>query len=162
MDGWMAKQKLLTSSQIFWCVYQFLKKNWISIYLKIKMLGVQVCPTLWIPSCSVHRIFQAGLLEWVVIPFSRWSSWPRDGTLISNTAGRFLTIWTIRDHLKAYTLQRDKLSQCIITNIIIVSIIIVGNITLAKLINVFQNEWASRLVVDINGDDQSWYCSHHV
>ena len=34
------------------------------------------------PGSSVHRILQAGILEWVVIPFSRGSSWPRDWTWV--------------------------------------------------------------------------------
>ena len=32
------------------------------------------------PDSSVHGILQAGILEWVDIPFSRGSSWPRDWT----------------------------------------------------------------------------------
>ena len=32
------------------------------------------------PGSSVHGIFQARLLEWVAISFSRGSSWPRDRT----------------------------------------------------------------------------------
>ena len=35
------------------------------------------------PSSSVHVIFQARLLEWVAMPFSRGSSQPRDQTLVS-------------------------------------------------------------------------------
>ena len=35
------------------------------------------------PGSSVHGILQARILEWVVIPVSRGSSWPRDGTHIS-------------------------------------------------------------------------------
>ena len=44
----------------------------------------QSCPTLCDsmdcspPDSSVHGIFQAGILEWVAIPFSRGSLWPRD------------------------------------------------------------------------------------
>ena len=44
----------------------------------------QSCPTLCIPmdcslpGSSVHGIFQARILEWVVIPFSRGTSQPRD------------------------------------------------------------------------------------
>ena len=34
--------------------------------------------------------------EWVAIPFSRRSSWPRDWTRVSYIAGRFFTIWAIR------------------------------------------------------------------
>ena len=35
------------------------------------------------PGSSVHRILQAGILQWVAMPSSRGSSWPRDGTCIS-------------------------------------------------------------------------------
>ena len=35
------------------------------------------------PGSSVHRILQARILEWVVISFSRGSSWPRDQTQVS-------------------------------------------------------------------------------
>ena len=35
------------------------------------------------PGSSVHGILQARILEWVAIPFSRGSSWPRDRTRIS-------------------------------------------------------------------------------
>ena len=43
-------------------------------------------------SC-VHRILQAIILEWIAIPFSRRSSWPRDRTWVCCIAGRFFTIW---------------------------------------------------------------------
>ena len=33
------------------------------------------------PGCSIPKIFQARILEWVAISFSRGSSWSRDGTL---------------------------------------------------------------------------------
>ena len=36
-----------------------------------------------LPGSSVHGIFQARILEWVAISFSRGSSWPRDQTHIS-------------------------------------------------------------------------------
>ena len=44
----------------------------------------QSCPTLCSPvdysrpGSSIHGIFQARVLEWVAISFSRASSWPRD------------------------------------------------------------------------------------
>ena len=41
---------------------------------------------------SVHGILQARILEWIAIPFSRGSSWPRDRTQVSCMAGRFFTI----------------------------------------------------------------------
>ena len=37
---------------------------------------------------SVHGIFQASVLEWVAISFSRGSSWPRDWTWVSRIVGR--------------------------------------------------------------------------
>ena len=43
------------------------------------------------PGSSVHGISQARILEWVVVPFSRWSSWPRGQTWVFCTAGGFST-----------------------------------------------------------------------
>ena len=41
---------------------------------------------------SIHGIFQARVLEWVAISFSRGSSQPGDRTQVSHTAGRHFTI----------------------------------------------------------------------
>ena len=41
-------------------------------------------------------ILQTRILEWVAIPFSRESSWPRDWTRVSCIAGGFFTVWSIR------------------------------------------------------------------
>ena len=63
----------------------------------------QSCPTLCDPmDCSlpgflVHGIFQARVLEWVAISFSRRSSWPRDRTQISRVVGRHFTVWATRE-----------------------------------------------------------------
>ena len=63
----------------------------------------QLCPTLWdpmdysLPGSSVHGILQARILEWVAIPFSRGSSWPRDRTQVFHIAGRCFTIWATRE-----------------------------------------------------------------
>ena len=59
----------------------------------------QSCPTLCdpidysLPGSSVHEIFQARVLEWIAVLFSRGSSWPRDQTQVSRIASRFFTIW---------------------------------------------------------------------
>ena len=59
----------------------------------------QSCPTLCdrmdcsLPGFSVHGIFQARVLEWVAISFSRRSSWSRDQTQVSCIAGRCFTLW---------------------------------------------------------------------
>ena len=58
----------------------------------------QSCPTLCDPTdysplgSSIHGIFQARVLEWVAISFSRGSSQPRDRTWVSRIVGRCFTI----------------------------------------------------------------------
>ena len=42
-------------------------------------------------------ILQARILEWVVMPSSRGSSWPRDRTQVSRISGRFFTISDTRE-----------------------------------------------------------------
>ena len=67
------------------------------------------CPTLCdpmdcsLPGSSVYGIFQARVLEWVAISFSRGSSQPRDRTQVSCTAGRYFTVWATRE---AYYINR--------------------------------------------------------
>ena len=46
-----------------------------------------------LPGSSVHGIFQARILEWVALPFSRGSFQPRDRTQVCHIAGGFFTIW---------------------------------------------------------------------
>ena len=58
----------------------------------------QSCPTLGNPmdcnppGSSIHGMFQARVLEWVAISFSRGSSRLRDRTRVSHIAGRLFTI----------------------------------------------------------------------
>ena len=54
------------------------------------------------PGSFVHRLFQAKVLEWVAISFSRGSSWPRDQTLVSCTEGRFFTDRAPRSWVAGY------------------------------------------------------------
>ena len=52
----------------------------------VRAYSLQSCPTLYDhmdygqPDSSVHGILQATVLEWVAMPSSRGSSWPRDRT----------------------------------------------------------------------------------
>ena len=61
----------------------------------------QSCPTLCHPmDCSLsgssaHGIFQARVLEWIAICFSRGSSRARNRTRVSCIAGRRFTVWAI-------------------------------------------------------------------
>ena len=58
----------------------------------------QLCPTLCDPmdcslsGSSIHGIFQARVLEWVTVSFSRGSSRPRNRTRVSHIAGRCFTV----------------------------------------------------------------------
>ena len=57
---------------------------------------LQSFPTLYDPTdyssqgSSAHGIHQARILEWVAMPSSRGSSWPRDQTWVSRITSRFL------------------------------------------------------------------------
>ena len=61
------------------------------------------CPTLCdpmdysLPGSSLHGIFQARILEWVDISFSRRSSQPRDWTQVSHIVGKGFTVWANRE-----------------------------------------------------------------
>ena len=63
----------------------------------------QSCPTLCdpkdcsLPGSSAHGIFQARVLEWVAISFSRGSSQPTDRTQVSHIVGRRFTVWATRE-----------------------------------------------------------------
>ena len=74
----------------------------IEIYVRACMPVCSVaklCPTLCDPmdcsllGSSVRGIPRARILEWVAIPFSRGSFWPRDWTQVSCIAGGFFTTW---------------------------------------------------------------------
>ena len=75
--------------KIFLCIKQCLK--WSEV--------TQSCPTLCDPmDCSlsgstVHGVFQAIVLEWIAISFSRGSSHPRGWTRVSRIVDRHFTIW---------------------------------------------------------------------
>ena len=59
----------------------------------------QSCPTLCntmdcsLPGSSVHGIFQAIVLQWIDISFSKGSSQPRDRTQVSHIVDRRFTVW---------------------------------------------------------------------
>ena len=57
-------------------------------------------------ACQVHGISQARILEQVAISFSRGSSWPRDWTCVSCTAGRILYPWAAWEREEQKTLMR--------------------------------------------------------
>ena len=72
----------------------------VSFYVWKCFSPVQRFATPWTVVCQAPLsigIFQARILEWVAIAFSRGSSQPRDRTRVSCTAGRLLTGWATRE-----------------------------------------------------------------
>ena len=61
-----------------------------------------------LPGSPVCGIFQARIMEWVAISFSRGSSRPRDWTWVSSIADRCFTVWATREaHMYTY-IQRER------------------------------------------------------
>ena len=50
-----------------------------------------------LPGFSIHGIFQARILEWVTISFSRGSFRPREQTWVSLIGGRHFNLWATRE-----------------------------------------------------------------
>ena len=71
----------------------------------------QLYPTLCnpmdcsLPGSSIHGIFQARVLKWIAISFSRRSSQPRDWTRVFHTVGRRFTVWATREVIYSETEQ---------------------------------------------------------
>ena len=101
-----------------WSQFYF---NAVTVYLFVFTLksGVaQLCQTLRdsmdcsLPRAtvvaSIHGIFQARVLEWVAISFSRGSSWSRDWTPVSLIVGRRFTVWATREVSNNISLLNSK------------------------------------------------------
>ena len=98
---WQLCQKVIFFSSLWFqeFVECWLPKGGVSLFGKVNVFVVQLCPTVcdpmdssW-PDFSVHGIFQARVLEWVAMLSSRGSSRPGNQTWVSCIADRFLTIW---------------------------------------------------------------------
>ena len=90
-------------------------------HLHRKVLVTQSCPPLWnpmdcsLPCSSVPVIFQTRILEWVAIPFSKESSWPRYRIQGSWIAGRFFTIWATMEALLSFvTIASEQKSHSVL------------------------------------------------
>ena len=91
----------------FWIVGTSVFIQWKVKKVKVK---VALCDCMYY---TVHGILQARILEWVVFPFSRGSSKPRDRTQVSCIADSFFTSWATREaQQSAYLhLQGEILEQ---------------------------------------------------
>ena len=83
------------------------KKKKITSSGNVCVLVAQSCLTLSDPmDCSspgsfLHGIFQARILEWVAVSFSRGSSWPRDRTCVPCIASGLFTFWATWEAVSA-------------------------------------------------------------
>ena len=103
---WVCMLYVCICMLIFVCMYIHIFTYTFTAFL----LFAQSCPTLCypvdcssLPGSSIHGIFQARILEWVAISFSRRSSLPRDWTEVSCIVGRRFTVWVTRKVLYVYT-----------------------------------------------------------
>ena len=73
--------------------------DWSNSAAAVAAAHLTLCNPMYcsLPGSSIHGNLQARILEWVAIPFSRGSSWPRDWIWVSCIAGRFFTIWAITE-----------------------------------------------------------------
>ena len=72
-------------------------RAYVHIFSHVWLFATMDCS---LPDSSVHGIFQARILKWVAIPFSRGSSWPRHRIRFSHIAGRLFTVWVGMSHEK--------------------------------------------------------------
>ena len=107
--AWRAKVHRVTKS---WTWLKWLSMAWLTtIVIKLltdyqeKMCGalllhrVQHFANPWTAAYQAPPsmgILQARILEWVAMPSSRGSSWPRDRTPVSCIAGGFFTVWATK------------------------------------------------------------------
>ena len=90
------------------------------------------------PGSSPCGILQARILQWVAIPFSRGSSWPRDYTQVFCTVGRFFTSWTTREAWRTKPISHK-----------VFQLYVVKFCKCSKYFCVFSNYWVTILYIYI-------------
>ena len=78
---------------------------------------VQLFATPWTVGSSVRGIFQARILEWVSISFSRGFSQPKNWIPVSSIVGRRFTVWATREVLlgKCVEISISYLFRCVLS-----------------------------------------------
>ena len=112
-DAIQPSHPLSLPSQNIWIrFYSFIAK-----YLQLPFYVLKSLSPVWLfvtpmdcslPGFSTPGIFQASVLEWVAISFSRGSSWPRNRTQVSCIAGRCFTLWATREALYVLKYLRNN------------------------------------------------------
>ena len=92
----MSRTPVISGLQMWkneWTNEQMKERKW-SCSVVCKSLRPMDCS---LPGSSVYGIFQARVLEWAALSFSRESSRPRDRIRVSHIAGRCFTFWDTGD-----------------------------------------------------------------
>ena len=79
------------------------------MYIWKSLSHVQLFETPWTIVCQAPLslgILQARILEWVVVPFYRVSSQPRDRTQVSQIAGGVFNVWAKKAYIHMHTHTR--------------------------------------------------------
>ena len=75
--------------------------------LSLVWLFATPCTNYSLPGSSIHGIFQARILEWVAMSFSRRSSWPRDWTRVFCIVSQF-SHTVVSDSLRPHESQHAR------------------------------------------------------
>ena len=89
--------------------FEFLQKVKVKSLRRVWLCGPMDCS---LPGSSIHGIFQARILDWVAISFSRGSSRPWNQIEVSWIAGEFFTNWATEEALMALYYLILSLSKC--------------------------------------------------
>ena len=105
-------------SKIFYMCTFYIIIKFVCIYI-VKVKVAQSSLTLCDPmDYTIHGILQARILQWVVFPFSRGSSQPRDWTQMSCIIGGFFISWATREaHIYIYISIYRHTYICILCHI---------------------------------------------
>ena len=80
--------------------------------------SLQSCPTFCnpldcsLPASSAHEILQARLIDWIAVPSSRGSSWPRDQTHISYVSCIGKHVLYHWHHLRSWEYTEELYKKC--------------------------------------------------
>ena len=98
---------IFLTNDLFWNSFRFYRRvvkraQIVLIYICVCVLRTQSSNYVWPHGLWPTRLLypwdsQARILQWIAMPFSRRSFWPRDWTRISHISGKFFTTWVTRE-----------------------------------------------------------------
>ena len=127
---------IFLTNDLFWNSFRFYRRvvkraQMVLIYMCVCVLGTQSSNSVWPHGLRPTRLLcpwdsQARILQWIAMPFSRRSFWPRGWTLISHISGKFFTTWATREapYVYIYDIWRSRIGHIYIYAHIYVNICI--------------------------------------